>query len=250
MNSSDKTLRDGASAPVSKGEWNRWAFTLRRALQRPSRRVLGPPLSALRPTPPPRPCCLPFPSTATDSAPCSSSIWICFASTARGWIPWFAAIAAATPAACPVIQHCGTAQEGVRACIAGDMPPGAQYPVETGRNQHHRGPEMSGIVGDIEVDTPIPVWPRNLAVGHCSRVTLARPATRPAVPDADLRRAEHQERALARRVPAVEIHMTERQLARADLDIGQVPDIDVVSREPRPHEQRDIVAPRYPGLVE
>jgi len=67
----------------------------------------------------------------------------------------------------------------------------------------------------------------------------------PRMAHAKLWRRQHQERGLeARRVRAVCVEVLRHQPVRADLHLGQVLDVDRrVARQPRPHEQRHIVAP-------
>ena len=69
---------------------------------------------------------------------------------------------------------------------------------------------------------------------------------------AELRAAEHQERVLeARRRGAIDLEVADGQLARAQLDGGEVLDIDgAVARQPRAHEQRHVVAPGHERLLE
>ena len=110
---------------------------------------------------------------------------------------------------------------------------------------------MLGNFGDREVETPISssqTWP----VSHCWRVTLRSAGEAAAVAHADLRGAEHQEGVgEARRGGAVDLEMADRELARAQLDRGQVLDVDgAVAGQPRAHEQGDVVAPGHERLLE
>ena len=62
---------------------------------------------------------------------------------------------------------------------------------------------------------------------------------------AELRRAQHRIGLReARRVPAIEVEMLRQEAMRADLDLGEIFDIDRrIAGEPRPQEQRDVIAP-------
>src|SRR5262245_28380712 len=81
---------------------------------------------------------------------------------------------------------------------------------------------------------------------------LAQAVETPAVAYADLRGSEHQEGlGKARRRGSVDFEVTDGELARAQLDRTQVVHIDgAVAGEPRPHEERNVVAPRDERLLE
>ena len=110
---------------------------------------------------------------------------------------------------------------------------------------------MLGNFGDSEVDTPISssqTWP----VSHCSRVTLRRPLRRRLWRTPICGAAQHQEGVgKARRRGPVDLEVADRELARAQLDRGQVLHVDgAVARQPRAHEQRHVVAPGHERLLE
>ena len=143
------------------------------------------------------------------------------------------------------------AQEGVRAGVAGDVPARAQDVVELGRHQRAVG---HGDVGKLRrqrgryADLVVP----DLAGVPLLARDLAQTVEPPAVAHADLRRAQHEEGVgKARRRGPVDLEVAGRELARAQLDRGQVLDVDgAVAGQPRPHEQGDVVAPGDERLLE
>ncbi len=72
------------------------------------------------------------------------------------------------------------------------------------------------------------------------------------MPHADLRRTEHEKgTGKARRGIPINVEMRDGELARPQLDRGQVFDIDgAVAGEAWAHEQCDVVAPRDKRLLE
>src|SRR5450759_6027457 len=95
-----------------------------------------------------------------------------------GWIPEPAESAAATPAACPVSQHCGTSRRNECELAAQAMwRPAPSTPSSPTGTSEPYGTEMLGKFGESEVDTPISSF-QTLPSSHCARVTLRRPVRR------------------------------------------------------------------------
>ena len=139
----------------------------------------------------------------------------------------------------------------MRAGVAGDVTAGAEHAIDAGRHQgsvRHRDVRELRRKRGRHADLVVP----HLALVPLRPRHLFEPDQATAVAHADLRRAEHEEGVLeARRVLAVKVDMGDGELTRADLDLAQILDVDgAVAGQPRPHEQRDVVAPGDEGLLE
>ena len=143
-------------------------------------------------------------------------------------------------------------EEGVRAGVAGDVParrPGCP-PARPGPASR-TAPRCSGpsATGSARRRSRRPTpWP----VSHCSRVTRRRPRRRrlwrtPICGAPSMRYACSNPGACG----PVDLEVPDHQLARAELDRRQVLHVDgAVAGQPRPHEERHLVAPAHERLLE